>query len=140
MAAPLTCDTSVVIAGVSSWHADHTLGRARLAEVDWLPAHVLAEAVSVLSRLPDGYAVPLVDAVAMVRRIADGRVRQLRGDRYLLTFGAVGSAGLGGGAIYDAIIGATAREHGATLLTLDRKAQRTYQAVGAAFQLLGTSG
>jgi len=132
----LTCDTSVVVAGVSSWHAQHETSRARMTEVDWLPAHALAEAVSVLSRLPNGYAVPLHDAVAMVRRIADGRVRQLRGDRYLLIFGAVASSGLGGGAVYDAIIGATAREHDATLLTLDQKAQRTYAAVGAAFELI----
>lgn len=136
MAAPLTCDTSVVVAGLSDWHVDHAVARRRLADVEWLAAHVLAEAVSVLSRLPHGYAVPLHDAVAMIRRVADGRVRQLRGDRYLLTFGAVASAGLGGGAIYDAIIGATAREHNALLLTLDRKAQRTYQAVGASFQLV----
>jgi predicted nucleic acid-binding protein len=138
VAPPLTCDTSVVVAGLSDWHSDHALARARLADVEWLPAHVLAEAVSVLSRLPNGYAVPLHDAVAMMRRVADGRVRQLRGDRYLLTFGAIASAGLGGGAIYDAIIGATTREHDATLLTLDRRAQRTYQAVGASFQLLTT--
>jgi predicted nucleic acid-binding protein len=136
VAAPLTCDTSVVVAALSDWHAHHALARSRLADIEWLPAHVLAEAVSVLSRLPNGYAVPLHDAVAMIRRVADGRVRQLRGDRYLLTFGAVASAGLGGGAIYDAIIGATSREHDATLLTLDRKAQRTYQAVGASFNLL----
>lgn len=136
MASPLTCDTSVVVAGLSAWHAQHAVARSRLAEVEWLPAHVTAEAVSVLSRLPNGYAVALHDAVAMVRRLAEGRVRQLRADRYLLTFGAVASAGLGGGAVYDAIIGATSQEHEATLLTLDRKAQRTYQAVGATFELL----
>jgi predicted nucleic acid-binding protein len=72
----------------------------------------------------------------MIRRIADGRVRQLRGDRYLLMLGAVASAGLGGGSVYDALIGATAREHDATLATLDRKAQRAYAAVGAAYELL----
>jgi predicted nucleic acid-binding protein len=140
VAAPLTCDTSVVIAGLSAWHEQHATARKGLAAVEWLPAHVLAESVSVLSRLPNGFAVPLIDAVATVRRVAEGRVRQLRGDRYLLAFGAVGSAGLGGGAVYDAIIGATAREHEATLLTLDHRAQRTYQAVGAAFEILGTSG
>jgi predicted nucleic acid-binding protein len=136
VAAPLTCDTSVVVAGLSGWHAHHEVARARLAAVDWLPAHVLAEAVSVLSRLPQGLAVPLHDAVGMIRRIADGRVRQLRGDRYLLMLGAVASAGLGGGSVYDALIGATAREHDATLATLDRKAQRAYAAVGAAYELL----
>ena len=36
-----------------------------------------------------------------------------------------------GGAVYDALIAATAREAGATLLTLDARAVRTYRAVGA---------
>jgi hypothetical protein len=39
------------------------------------------------------------------------------------------------GAIYDAISGATSREHEATLLTLDPRAQRTYEAVGATLEL-----
>ncbi|MDQ6848995.1 MAG: PIN domain-containing protein [Actinomycetota bacterium] len=136
MAAALTCDTSVIIAGLSRWHPSNDAARAWFPRIGWLPAHVLAESVSVLSRLPNGRAVSLIDAVGLIRQLAEGRVRQLRGDRYLLIFGAVGSAGMGGGAVYDAIIGATAREHDATLLTLDRKAVRTYSAVGAAFQLL----
>jgi len=133
----LTCDTSVVVAGLNAWHPDHALARPRLRELAWLPAHVLAEAVSVLSRLPHARAIPVADAIRFVRSIADGRARQLPAERYLLTFGAAGSAGLGGGAVYDALVGATAREHNATLLTLDRKAQRTYAAVGASYELLG---
>ena len=136
MAPPLTCDTSVVVAGLSEWHPSHGASRAGLTRVEWLPAHVVAETVSVLSRLPHGYAVPAADAVAIIRRIADGRIRQLRADRYLLTLGALASAGLGGGAVYDALVGATAREHDATLLTLDVRAQRTYAAVGARFEAL----
>lgn len=136
MAALLTCDTSVVVAGVSAWHPAHRLARPYLSRIEWLPAHVVAETASVLSRLPHGHAVPLAEAVSVVRRLADGRIRQLRADRYLLTLTAVASSGQGGGAVYDAIVGATAREHEATLLTLDRKAQRTYLAVGARYELI----
>ncbi|PZS29459.1 MAG: VapC toxin family PIN domain ribonuclease [Pseudonocardiales bacterium] len=136
MAPALTCDTSVVIAGLSSWHQHHATARAVLPTIDWLAAHVLAETVSVLSRLPGGRGVPLSDAVSLVRRLADGRVRQLPPDRYLLVLGAAGSAGLGGGAVYDALIGATAREHNATLVSLDRRAQRAYAAVGANVQVV----
>jgi predicted nucleic acid-binding protein len=136
VAPALTCDTSVVIAGLSSWHQQHQAARAVLPTIEWLAAHVLAETMSVLSRLPGGRAVPLSDAVSLVRRLADGRVRQLRADRYLLVLGAAGSAGLAGGAVYDALVGATAREHDATLLTLDRRAQRAYAAVGASFELV----
>jgi predicted nucleic acid-binding protein len=134
MAAPLTCDTSVVIAGLSEWHPDHAGSRRCLERIDWLPAHVVAESAAVLSRLPHGRSVPLHDAISILRRLADGRIRQLRADRYLPTLTAAAGAGLGGGAVYDAIIGATAREHEATLLTLDQRAQRTYAAVGARFE------
>jgi len=93
--------------------------------------------VSVLSRLPHGHGVSVADAVCVIRRLADGRIRQLRADRYLLTLSAVATAGVTGGAVYDAIVGATAREHEATLLTLDERAQRAYAAVGTRFELLG---
>ena len=39
-------------------------------------------------------------------------------------------AGLRGGALYDALIAATAREHGATLLSADRRARDAYDAMG----------
>ncbi len=39
-------------------------------------------------------------------------------------------AGLRGGALYDALIAATAREHGATLLSADRRAREAYEAIG----------
>ena len=43
---------------------------------------------------------------------------------------------LSGGAIYDALVGASAAYAGATLLTLDRRAVRAYEAVGVDFRLL----
>ena len=39
-------------------------------------------------------------------------------------------AGLRGGALYDALIAATAAEHGATLLSADRRARDAYEAIG----------
>ena len=39
-------------------------------------------------------------------------------------------ASLRGGALYDALIAATAREHGATLLSADRRAREAYEAIG----------
>lgn len=41
-----------------------------------------------------------------------------------------------GGATYDALIAATAAAHGATLLTLDRRARVTYDRVGCRNELL----
>jgi len=117
MAANLTADASVVVASLSDWHELQTTCRRRLDDVEWLPAQVIAESVSILSRLQ--------------------HARQLRADRYLPVLSAIARAGLGGGAVYDALIGATARDHDATLLSLDRRAQRTYAAVGASFEIVG---
>ncbi|MBP9823160.1 MAG: PIN domain-containing protein [Thermoanaerobaculia bacterium] len=44
--------------------------------------------------------------------------------------------GLAGGAIYDALVAATALHARATLLTRDRRAASTYEAVGVDFELL----
>ena len=43
---------------------------------------------------------------------------------------------LAGGAVYDALVAATAREAGATLVSLDRRAALTYQRVGVEFRLI----
>ena len=48
----LAPDTSVVIAGLASWHPDHEVARAVLAKRPTAIAHVLYESFSVLTRLP----------------------------------------------------------------------------------------
>lgn len=40
------------------------------------------------------------------------------------------AAGLRGGALYDALIAATAADHGARLLSADLRARRAYDALG----------
>jgi len=46
------------------------------------------------------------------------------------------AAGVIGGAVYDGLIAATAAHHGAVILSLDHRAARTYEALGARFRLL----
>lgn len=46
------------------------------------------------------------------------------------------SAGIIGGAIYDALIAATAKHAGAILLTRDRRAVATYERIGVQYELL----
>jgi predicted nucleic acid-binding protein len=43
---------------------------------------------------------------------------------------------IGGGAVYDALIAATAKELGAQLLTLDRRALRTYELLGVDYRFV----
>ncbi|MCP9489769.1 MAG: hypothetical protein MSC31_07820 [Solirubrobacteraceae bacterium MAG38_C4-C5] len=45
-------------------------------------------------------------------------------------------AGVRGDALYDALVGATAAEHDALVLSADRRAAPTYEAVGARFTIL----
>ncbi len=45
-------------------------------------------------------------------------------------------AGVRGGALYDALIAATAAHHGADVLSADARAVKTYQAMGASVTLL----
>jgi len=89
-----------VVAILSGWHEHHEVALQAARQVNQLPAHVLVEAASVLTRLPGG------------------------------------QAGLGGGAVYDGLIAATAHHHGARLLTLDQRALSTYRAIGAQFTQL----
>lgn len=46
------------------------------------------------------------------------------------------AARLTGGAIYDALIAATANHAGATLLSRDRRAAATYEALGVEYELV----
>lgn len=48
----------------------------------------------------------------------------------------LGTLGVAGGAVYDALVGAAAVEHGLTLLTRDRRAADTYRRVDVKFTLL----
>lgn len=45
-------------------------------------------------------------------------------------------AGLSGGAAYDALIGTTAAQHDALLLSRDQRATRVYAALGVRFELV----
>lgn len=47
------------------------------------------------------------------------------------------TAGLRGGQIYDALVAATAKGAGAHLLSIDRRAERTYRAVGIDYEFIG---
>lgn len=45
------------------------------------------------------------------------------------------SVGLSGGAFYDGLVGAAAREHNLALITCDLRAGATYRALGVRFEL-----
>ena len=86
-----------------------------LARRPRVPAHVLIEAYSVLTRLPPPHRAP-ADLVAtfLAERFPEAPL-VLPPLAYTDLVAAAAVEGVAGGAIYDALIAATARHAGATL-------------------------
>jgi predicted nucleic acid-binding protein len=123
-----------VIAALAAWHERHEQAAHALARVTALPAHVLVEVYSVLTRLPSGLAVPAATAAATIQyRFADPPLR-VDDDEELLT--RLAGAGVFGGASYDGLVALEAAAHGRTLLTLDERARLTYHRLGVPFDVL----
>lgn len=131
-----TCDTSVLVAAVLSWHPEHQVARAALRErVATIPGHALVELYSVLTRLPAPHRLaPEAAAVVVESLPLDVCVLPAEQHRGLMT--SLARAGIRGGAVYDALIGATAAHHDLTLLTRDRRARVAYDAVGARYAIV----
>ncbi|MGI8644776.1 MAG: PIN domain-containing protein [Nocardioides sp.] len=131
-----TCDTSVLVSALASWHPRHDETRDILAaRVDAIPAHVLLECYSVLTRLPAPHRV----AAAVAGEVLDQLelpLLTLPASRHRTLVTAMARAGLRGGAVYDAVVGATALHHGRRLLTVDRRARTTYEVVGAGYEFV----
>lgn len=135
MSAP---DTSVVIAALVPWHEAHERARTALADDDrrQLIAHVAFEATSSLSRMPRGQRV----AAAVVRSALEAMfplewIAPMAAESRAALATAV-AADVRGGALYDALIAATAANAGVRLLSLDRRALPVYARMGADVELL----
>lgn len=126
-----TADTSVVVAVLSGWHEHHAQAVAAAEEVSQIPAQVLLESASVLTRLPGGLARPLSEVIHALQMSFSGSLLTLPAIEHWKFLERMAQAGLGGGALYDAVIAATANDNGMRLLTLDRRAITTYRALGA---------
>lgn len=123
------CDTSVAVAALDPAHEAHP--PCRRALIDLRPAlagHAAFETYSVLTRLP----IPLrlgADQAASVLAAA------FPGDCWLDAAGTrdlrqrLGTLGIVGGSVYDALVGQAAATNGRILLTRDRRAERTYRAL-----------
>jgi predicted nucleic acid-binding protein len=131
-------DSSVVVAAFASWHEHHAVARKALAAKPRLIAHAAIESYSVLTRLPPPHrAQPSLVHSFITERFTDPfLVLSETGHQELLAFAAANQ--ILGGPTYDALIAVTAAEHEATLLSLDRRAAATYEAVGATVEHLAT--
>lgn len=133
----IAVDTSVVVAAFASWHEGHQRAAEALGRKPRVPAHVLIETYSVLTRLPPPHRAPIdVVSAFLAQRFPDAPLT-LPGRAHVQLLQLAARENLAGGAIYDALIAATARHAGATLLTRDRRARVVYEHVGVRLELLG---
>ena len=101
-----------------------------------LAGHAAFETFSVLTRLPP----PARRGPAVVSRLLSANfpaTRFLGARATAALLAELGSAGIAGGAVYDALVGAVAREHGAVLATRDHRALDTYRVLEVRVELIG---
>jgi len=130
----IAVDTSIVIAAFASWHEAHQAAARLLVRRPRLPAHALIESYSVLTRLPAPHRADARIAATFLAESFPYALLTLPGDAQTALVGAVSAAGLTGGSVYDALIGATAKHAGALLLTRDRRALPIYEQIGVRYE------
>lgn len=131
----IACDTSVLVPALIAVHPDHEQARAAIARVDAIPAHVLCETYSVLTRLPPLLRLSARDANLAIAGLPQ-QVVALPAENTQALIQRCADTGISGGATYDAVVGATSRHHNARLLTRDRRARPTYESVSAEYELV----
>lgn len=129
-------DTSVVVAAFASWHEFHEQAARALDRDPRLPAQAALEAYSVLTRLPPPHrAPPGIVRDFLMANFAEPWL-SLPPERFAGVISELADAGIVGGAAYDALIAAVARDAGATLLTCDLRARASYDRVGVPVEYL----
>jgi len=135
--ADLLLDSSAAVALVSPANDLYAAVQGRVAARRLgLAGHAAYETYSVLTRLPSP------------ARLSSTAARELLATRFPASQfleAAAGSAlvdrlaraGIVGGAVYDALVAEAARVHDLVLISCDRRAVRTYQAMGARYELVG---
>lgn len=129
-------DTSIAVALTVADHEHHeatfrALGDRRLG----LAGHAAFETFSVLTRLPPpARRTPAAVARLLAASFPYNRFLGAKAAAALLR--DLHALGVAGGAVYDALIGATAKEHGLVLATRDQRALETYRALNVRVDLV----
>ena len=126
----IAVDTSVVVAAFASWHEDHAQASGVIAARPGLPAPVALESYAVLTRLPPPHRAEAAIVRDFLARAFPAGWLTLPEGRWMGVIDDLVGLGVSGGASYDGIIAMTAAHHGCELLTLDRRARRTYDLIG----------
>ena len=119
------CDTSALVAAVSSWHEHHDRTCAEIErrkgsnEELVLAAHSLAETYAVLTRLPAPHRLRADDAIALIERNwKDTPIAQLTGLEMWNALHEAQRRTLIGGQMYDVLIAQSAlKAEASTIIT-----------------------
>jgi predicted nucleic acid-binding protein len=117
-------DSNVLVASCLSWHEHHEAALAAVRSVAEGPddlvlvGHALAEAYSVMTRLPAPHRLRPEDAVAVLESVVDVAITVvgMSGRELWRTVRSLPARGVAGGRTYDALIIAAARRGGADRL------------------------
>ena len=126
----LLLDTSAAVALVVEDHEAHaaTLEAVRGRRLG-LAGHAWFETYSVLTRLPGGLRRSPAEVAALLAH--DFPVTAFLGEEAAAALGPeLARLGISGGAVYDALVGAAARQHDRLLLSGDARARSVYEALG----------
>ena len=133
----LLLDTSAALALVVEDHEAHvaTLDAVRGRRLG-LAGHAWFETYSVLTRLPGDLRRSPADAALLLAH--DFPVSAFLGDAAAAALGPeIARRGISGGAVYDALVAAAARQHDRMLVSGDARARPVYEALGVRLQPVG---
>jgi len=133
----LLLDTSAALALIDPGHSHHDAVLAAISGHQiGLSGHAAHELFSVLTRMPFPARLTAADAARVI-------TVNFRGTKYLdartsstLT-AEFADFDIVGGAVFDGLVAACARAHGLPLVTCDRRAQRTYDALRVTYRMIG---
>ena len=97
---------------------------------------MVSETYAVLTRMPEPFRLDAAIVAEYLARQWGGRVIAPAAELYESLTATAATAGVMGGATYDALVGLTAHSYGQELLSLDLRAERTYRSLGIAYRLL----
>jgi len=128
-------DTSTAIALIVEDHEAHaaTLEAVRGRRLG-LAGHAWFETYSVLTRLPAGLRRSPTDVVRLLAH--NFAASKFLAEAESAEFGAeLARLNVSGGAVYDALVGAAARQHRLPLVSGDARARSVYEALGVEIEL-----
>lgn len=130
MTEPLLVDTSAAVALVVADHTAHSDVLDAIGDrVLGLAGHAAFETYSVLTRLPPPARRSTAEVLQLIQA-GFPETRQLPESAAAHLVDEFALLGIAGGAVYDALVAATARAHDLQLATRDERAVDTYRAIG----------